>query len=195
MNLGKMTFQLWVTLILTTFALSASAYSKSRQENRHFAAPRFVSWTLAGARLNSNRVGAIKTLYDPQSGYYRFSSSDCFNTPRDILLCPDPSKRDARYWTPEKLKAIERGALPLKTGHRVAIGDSLRQVTLKLGQPNQIVRANNKSNEQRSIYSCNFPKAKGIWRYQAVYTFHQDRLWAIQFSRIWDTNLTLKVRR
>jgi hypothetical protein len=104
-----------------------------------------------------------------------------------LLLCPDRSRIDDTY-----SKNIIHTTLPrLRTGKGINIGDTPQQVRRKLGSQPATSQYNYKSKQRVLTWKAPIMiNAEGRWQnwaYRGIYTFRNERLWAIKYVAVDET--------
>lgn len=158
-------------------------------------APTFVRFRLAGIDL---RDGKNLTVYDARQRYFLVATD--VDGEYDLEITPNlgvpvvNSLDDMEHNDPH----FRRRSLPLLwSGRGVDIGDSPEKVQYKLQSAPTMFSYDRETKERIYVYRARIgvpPKPSGLFSrdgkrdYTATYTFHQERLWAIQYNLVWPPN-------
>jgi len=137
--------------------------------------PKYVRFSLAGGDLGK---ADSYTKFDPKQRYYLIATGDCDGASVSLILTPKPDgygiePDDKKSWG--KFVSLPR----LRTGQGVNIGETPQQVKRKLGRAPHFLSYEAGKKERIYQYRANLGNG---WQYLGIYTFHNERLWAIHYN-------------
>ncbi len=147
--------------------------------------PTFLRFTLAGADV---RDGLSFVKHDPKAGYYLCDRTDGFQRsyPLAVLTLSPYETVDAMMdFTPVRTFILPR----LRSGKGVNVGDTPPVVEQKLGALATTTSYDRRTNQLIYTYETTFSLTHGSMthkrmNYKATYTFHDSRLWEMEYELI-----------